>query len=84
MNENARPEPVRHGPDLGAVLGGLVVLALAAAVAVHEVAGLSWDWRYWAAGILLVAGLAVVTSAVAAAVSAHLARLRGDGEAFHR
>ena len=52
-------------PDLGAVLGGLVLLALAVAVGAHEVLGRSWDWKWYAAGVLLLSGLAVVTTAVA-------------------
>ncbi len=51
------PRPPR-GPDLGAVLGGLAVAAIGAAVAVHVLFGLSWDWKVWAAGVLLVAGVA--------------------------
>ena len=41
MNEQGPPRT----PDVGAVLGGLVLLALAVAVGAHEVLGRSWDWR---------------------------------------
>ncbi|WP_432510778.1 hypothetical protein [Kineococcus sp. SYSU DK001] len=57
----------RRGPNPGAVLGGLVLVALGAAVAVHELFGLSWDWKYWAAGILLLGGAAVATGSVVSA-----------------
>jgi hypothetical protein len=55
-------------PDLGAVLGGLVLVALAVAVAAHEVLDRTWDWRWYAAGVLVLAGLAVVATAVAGAL----------------
>lgn len=56
------------GPDLGAVLGGLVLVAAAAAIAAHEVFGTTWDWKYWAAGVLVLAGfLAIVGSVISAA-----------------
>lgn len=58
----------RRTPDVGAVLGGLVLVALAVAVASHEVLGRSWDWKWYAAGVLLLAGAAVVGTAVATAV----------------
>lgn len=61
------PRPPR-GPDLGAVLGGLAVAAIGAAVAVHVLFGLSWDWKVWAAGVLLVAGFGVLLASAVAAV----------------
>lgn len=64
-----RPRPPL-GPDLGAVLGGLVLVAVAAALALHEVLGTTWDWKFWAAGILVLAGLAVVVSSVVTAARA--------------
>jgi len=60
------PRPPR-GPAPGAVLGGLVWLAVAAAIVVHQVLGLSWDWKFWAAGILVVGGFVVLVSTVVAA-----------------
>lgn len=64
------PEPVRvHGPDLAVVVGGLVLLALAVAVGAHELLGRTWDWKWYAAGVLVAAGLA-------AAVGSALAGLR--------
>lgn len=75
-----RPVPVREFPplpadprrvrtvDVGAVLGGLVLLAVAAWVGAHEVTGRAWDWRWSAAGVLLLSGLCVVVAAVVSAV----------------
>jgi hypothetical protein len=60
------PRPPR-GPAPGAVLGGLVWMAVAAAVAAHQLFGLSWDWKVWAAAILLFAGFAVLVTTVVAA-----------------
>ena len=54
--------------DVGAVLGGLVLLAVAAWVGTHEVTGRAWDWRWSAAGVLLLSGLCVVVAAVVSAV----------------
>lgn len=56
-------------PDLGAVLGGLVLVALAVAVTAHEVFDRGWDWKWYAAGVLLLAGVAVVATAVAGALN---------------
>jgi hypothetical protein len=61
------PTPPR-GPDLGAVLGGLVLVAVGAAVAVHVLFGLGWDWKVWAAGVLLTAGVGVLLSSAVAAL----------------
>lgn len=58
-----RPPQTDRTPDLGAVLGGLVLVALAVAVAAHEVLGRSWDWTWYAAGVLVLGGLVVVVSA---------------------
>ena len=58
-----------HGPDLAVVVGGLVLLALAVAVGAHELLGRTWDWKWYAAGVLVAAGLA-------AAVGSALAGLR--------
>jgi len=74
-----RPVPVREFPPLpdarrvrtvnvGAVLGGLVLLAVAAWVTAREVTGSAWDWRWSAAGVLLLSGLCVVVAAVVSAV----------------
>jgi MFS family permease len=75
-----RPVPVREFPPLpavaprvrtvnvGAVLGGLVLLAVAAWVGAHEVTGATWDWRWSAAGVLLASGACVVVAAVVSAV----------------
>jgi hypothetical protein len=75
-----RPVPVREFPPLpggarrvrtvnvGAVLGGLVLLAVAAWVGAREVTGSAWDWRWSAAGVLLLSGLCVVVAAVVSAV----------------
>ena len=76
MNEDVdTPHPPRT-PDLGAVLGGLVLLAVAVAVAAHEVLDRSWDWRWYAAGVLLLSGLGVVTTAVVGAVGGRRAGSR--------
>jgi uncharacterized membrane protein len=72
VNEQGPPRT----PDLGAVLGGLVLLALAVAVTAHEVLDRSWDWKWYAAGVLLVSGLAVVTTAVVGALGTR----RDDGQ----
>ena len=53
--------------NVGAVLSGLVLLAVAAGVTAHEVTGTTWDWRWSAAGVLLLAGLSVVVAAVVSA-----------------
>ncbi|NAZ83435.1 hypothetical protein GTR02_16575, partial [Kineococcus sp. R8] len=57
--------------DVGAVLSGLVLVAVAAAVTAREVTGTTWDWRWSAAGVLLVAGLCVVVAALVTAVRQH-------------
>ena len=54
--------------DVSAVVGGLAVVAVAVAVAVHEITGQAWDWRWYAAGVLVVAGLAVVAATARAAL----------------
>ncbi|NIZ92909.1 hypothetical protein [Kineococcus rubinsiae] len=54
--------------DVGAVLSGLVLLAVAAGVTAREVTGTTWDWRWSAAGVLLLSGLCVVVAAVVAAL----------------
>lgn len=69
-----------RGPDVGAVLGGLVLVALAVAVAAHEVLDRSWDWKWYAAGVLLLTGVAVVTTAAVAALSAPRAAPRDDDD----
>ena len=69
-----------RGPDVGAVLGGLVLVALAVAVAAHEVLDRSWDWKWYAAGVLLLTGVAVVTTAVVAALGASRAAPRDDDD----
>ncbi|MEZ0494137.1 hypothetical protein AB2L28_18020 [Kineococcus sp. TBRC 1896] len=61
------PRPPR-GPDLGTVLGGLVLVAVGAAVGGHVLFGLSWDWKVWAAGVLLVAGFGALLATAVAAV----------------
>jgi uncharacterized membrane protein len=69
-----------RGPDVGAVLGGLVLVALAVAVAAHEVLDRSWDWKWYAAGVLLLTGVAVVTTAVVGALSAARAAPRAEDD----
>ncbi|MEZ0163471.1 hypothetical protein AB2L27_01680 [Kineococcus sp. LSe6-4] len=73
------PDPVPpRGPDLGTVLGGTVLVAVGAAVAAHVLFGLSWDWKVWAAGVLLVAGFGVLLATAVAAVRRPCDR-RDDG-----
>ena len=60
-------EPVRvHGPDLAVVVGALVLLALAVAVGAHELLGRTWDWKWYAAGVLVAAGLAAAAGSALA------------------
>ena len=68
-------------PAVGTVLGGLVLVALAVAVGAHEVLDRSWDWTWYAAGVLVLAGLAVVTAALVAAIAGSRTAPRDeDGE----
>jgi uncharacterized membrane protein len=69
-----------RGPDVGAVLGGLVLVALAVAVAAHEVLDRSWDWKWYAAGVLLLTGVAVVTTAAVGALGAARAAPRAEDD----
>ncbi|PRY14034.1 hypothetical protein [Kineococcus rhizosphaerae] len=76
MNDVPTPVPPPtppSGPNLGAVLAGLVLVAVGAAVGLHELFGLAFDWRYWAAGVLVLGGFGVVVSSVvrAAACGGH-------------
>lgn len=60
--------PVRRwSVDVGAVVWGLVLVVVGGGIWAREVFGLSWDWRWSAAGVLVVAGVTVVlTTAVSA------------------
>lgn len=76
--QDVDPREPPSTPALGAVLGGLVLLAVAVAVGAHELLDRSWDWRWYAAGVLLLSGLAVVATAVAGALAgAHRCRRAG-------
>ncbi|WP_432496309.1 hypothetical protein [Kineococcus auxinigenes] len=53
--------------DVGAVVWGFAFLAVAAAIGVRAVTGVSWAWGWNVAGVLLLGGLATVVAALTAA-----------------
>ncbi|WP_432547739.1 hypothetical protein [Kineococcus sp. SYSU DK004] len=77
---DAAPERRPWTVDVPGVVGATVLLALAAVVGAREVAGVTWDWRWSATGVLLVAGLAVVLASVAAALAGAVRGQRRCGQ----
>ncbi len=76
-----RREPEQQeGPattvDVGAVVWGFAFLAVAAAIGVRAVTGVSWAWGWNVAGVLLLGGLATVVTALTAAGRARSRRPR--------
>ncbi|WP_432537072.1 hypothetical protein [Kineococcus arenarius] len=62
--------------DVGAVVWGFAFLAVAAAIGVRAVTGVSWAWGWNVAGVLLLGGLATVVTALTAAGRARSRRPR--------
>lgn len=65
-----RPPVRRWTVDVGAVVWGLVLVAVGVAVVARTVFDVSWDWRWSVAGVLVVAGAAVVLTTVVSALRA--------------
>ena len=70
QEEREGREPVRPPAtvEVGAVVWGFVLLAVAAVVGVRAATGVSWPWGWNVAGVLLLGGLATVVASAAGAV----------------
>ncbi|MFB9377006.1 hypothetical protein ACFFKU_02635 [Kineococcus gynurae] len=58
--------PDQNPVAVGTLVGGLVWLAVAVALGLHELTGRSLDWRWGAAAVLLLAGLLVLVGTAVA------------------